>query len=161
MPVIQTTPRWHVPGALATWLIPGLGHWMLGQRGRGLILLTCIGSLWLSGFFIGGINVFDRKGHPIWYIGQALIAPSILVDFAHRSMQGPLGLPARPDAASIPYTPSYGHIHEQGVLYTSLAGMLNLLAMMDVLYYDPNARRGRPREDEPAGDAPATDGGVA
>jgi len=35
------------------------------------------------------------------------------------------------------YEPSFGHIKEQGVLYTALAGLLNLLAILDVAYREP------------------------
>ena len=42
-----------------------------------------------------------------------------------------------------PFEPAFGKTGEQGVLYTSLAGLLNLLAIMDVLYCDPEARRRR------------------
>jgi hypothetical protein len=135
---------------LAAWLVPGLGHWLLGQRRRGVILLVSIGLLWTSGFLVGGVGVFDRKSHPVWFLGQMLIAPSILVERWDNSLQGPNAGPARPDAAVIPYMPSYGHVHEQGVLYTALAGMLNLLAIMDVLYQDPAARTGK----APPADAP-------
>jgi len=133
----SASPRWHFAGAIAAWLCPGLGHLLMGQKQRALILLMSIGLLWLSGWFIGGISVFDRKGHPIWYLGQMLIAPSVLVEGYHRSLQGPEGLPPSPNDAQGPYQPSYGHVHEQGVLFTSLAGMLNLLAIIDVLYRDP------------------------
>ncbi len=143
MSVKTASPSWHFAGAIAAWLVPGLGHLLLGQRGRAAILFASIGLLWLGGFFIGGVGVFDRKSHPIWFMGQMLIAPSVLVEGYHRSLQSPEGLPPRPDDPAGPYQPSYGHVHEQGVLYTSLAGMLNLLAMMDVLYRDPADPRHR------------------
>jgi len=155
------SPRWHFAGAIAAWMVPGLGHWLLGQRKRGAILLVSIGLLWTSGFFIGGVGVFDRKGHPIWFLGQMLIAPSIVVEKWDRSLQGPDAAPARPDAAVIPYTPSYGHVHEQGVLYTALAGMLNLLAIMDVLYQDPASRNRHRRPAEPPTPGPGTDDAAA
>jgi uncharacterized protein DUF6677 len=141
--VKTASPSWHFVGAIAAWLVPGAGHLMLGQKGRAAILFAAIGLLWLGGLFVGGPTVFDRKGHPIWFIGQMLIAPSILVEGYHRSLQGPAGEPPRPDDTAGLYQPSYGHVHEQGVLYTSLAGMLNLLAMMDVLYRDPADPRHR------------------
>ena len=155
----SVSPRWHIAGALATWLVPGLGHWLLGQHKRGLILLTSIGLLWLGGFFIGGVSVFDRKEHPIWYIGQMLVAPSILAEKWHHSLQDAQGQPAFPDDDAIPYEPSYGHIHEQGVLYTSLAGMLNLLAIMDVLYQDPKAGRHKPEHAPQTPNTAAANGG--
>ena len=140
----NVSPKWHVAGAIAAWLAPGLGHWLLGQRQKAMILFLSINFLWIGGFFIGGVGIFDRKAHPIWYVGQMLIAPSILVEKWHTSLQGPNVAPPRPDADVIPFKPSYGHIHEQGVLYTALAGMLNLLAIMDVLYQDPAARSRKP-----------------
>jgi Family of unknown function (DUF6677) len=136
-------PRWHFAGALAAWLFPGLGHLLLGQKQRALILMMSIGLLWLSGWFVGGISVFDRTGHPIWYLGQMLVAPSVLVEGYHRTLKDSNGLPPRPDDPTGPYEPSYGHVHEQGVLFTSLAGMLNLLAIIDVLYRDPADPRHR------------------
>lgn len=164
------SPKWHFAGAIAAWLIPGAGHLMLGQKGRAAILLASIGLLWLGGFFIGGVTVFDRKSHPVWFMGQMLVAPSVLVEGYHRSLQTPTGLPPRPDDPTGPYQPSFGHIHEQGVLYTSLAGMLNLLAIMDVLYRDPTDHRHRyhyrqkPPEDTPQTPTPPTNpsgGGAA
>jgi Family of unknown function (DUF6677) len=148
----STSPRWHIAGAIAAWLVPGLGHWLLGQRRRGLILLASIGFLWLGGFFIGGVGVFDRKNHPVWYMGQMLIAPSVVVEGWHRSLQGTDAMPPRPDVQNIAYEPSYGHVHEQGVLYTALAGMLNLLAIMDVLYQDPMVRSRQPVPTSPEPD---------
>ncbi|MCW5853712.1 MAG: hypothetical protein KIT87_26835, partial [Anaerolineae bacterium] len=35
------------------------------------------------------------------------------------------------------YQPSFAHVNEQGVLYTALAGLINLLAILDVIYKDP------------------------
>ncbi len=161
-------PRWHFIGAIAAWLLPGLGHLLLGQWRRGLILMVSIGLLWLSGFFIGGVSVLDRKGHPIWFMGQMLLAPSVIVDVFHRSLQEPNSQPPRPDNPAGRYKPSYGHVHEQGVLYTSLAGMLNLLAVIDVLYRDPSdpRHRGLKSCDTEAGDGgpqaePAGAGDVA
>ncbi len=166
MSVKSASPSWHFAGAVAAWLVPGAGHLLLGQKGRAAILLASIGMLWLGGFFIGGVGVFDRKGHPIWFMGQMLIAPSVVVEGYHRSLQGPDGLPPRPDDTAGPYQPSYGHVHEQGVLYTSLAGMLNLLAIMDVLYRDPadprhRGYRTRGLEPTERDAGPDTGGGVA
>ncbi len=158
------SPKWHFAGAIAGWLIPGLGHLLLGQKGRAAILFASIGMLWLGGFFVGGVGVFDRKGHPIWFMGQMLIAPSVMVEVYHRTLKSPAGQPPRPDDPTGTYQPSYGHVHEQGVLYTSLAGMLNLLAMMDVLYRDPADPRHRkrtPRQPQPTRDDNNTDTGVS
>jgi len=167
----EIKPQWHPHAAAAGWIVPGLGHLILGQKKRGIILCVSILSLWLAGIFIGGISVIDKydrvdsdvsSAKPTrswWFFGQAMIAPSFVVDVmrermavAHAKALGypnhanPRGLldPVSATSASTlapPYEPSFGRVAEQGILYTALAGMLNLLAMIDVLYCDPNARR--------------------
>lgn len=134
--------HWHIVPAVATWLVPGLGHYLLGQKARCLILAVSILGLWLAGLVIGGISVIDREQHMAWFIGQVFVSPSIVVDGYHqylrnRQIGGPM-----PDDDPM-YEPSYGRMHEQGTLYTALAGMLNILAIMDVIYRDPNDPRYR------------------
>lgn len=138
---VATTSRWHPAAAVAAWALPGLGHYLLGQRRRGVILAVTIGSLWLLGLLIGGVGTFDRSEHPAWFVGQMLVAPSGIVGFYYLdSLQA--ADPAGPTPDEDPaYEPSYGRTNEQGVLFTALAGMLNLLAIIDVAYRDPSDPR--------------------
>ncbi len=139
-PPHPSTPRWHVPEAVAAWTVPGLGHWLLGQKTRGVILGSSIGLLWLMGILIGGISVCDRKEVKLWFLGQALVAPTLGVDYyQQRLKQPPTHHPPKPDRPHL-YEPSYGRMNEQGVLYVALAGLLNLYVMIDVIYCDPSAR---------------------
>lgn len=170
-PSQEHKPQWNPHAAIAGWLVPGLGHLILGQKRRGIVLCVSILSLWLAGILIGGISVIDRhdRGEPPdnaqslrspswWFYGQVMIAPSIAVEYLRASMtnshaikigqpdaENPRALlvPARGNDAESgpPYEPSFGRVAEQGTLYTALAGMLNLLAIIDVLYCDPRARR--------------------
>ena len=55
----QTLDQWNPAAAFFTWLLPGLGHWMLGHRRRAVILGGAILLLWLGGLLIGGIGVID------------------------------------------------------------------------------------------------------
>ncbi len=140
--------RWHVAAAFAAWVVPGLGHYLLGQRARGLILGVTIGGLWLAGVLIGGVDALDREDHPAWFLGQMLVAPSVVVSHwylpTYLEQGGREPRPqVEPDDPPPPYVPSYGRVNEQGVLYTALAGMLNLLAILDVLYRDPTDPRHR------------------
>jgi hypothetical protein len=131
-----TASRWNLAAAFAGWLLPGLGHFLLGQPHRAVILAVSIGSLWLAGLLIGGISVIDRGDHPAWFLGQMLVAPSFAAD-AYRARL------VRDHHASFlpedrpPFEPAYGRAHEQGTLFTSVAGLLNLLAMIDLLYRRP------------------------
>lgn len=132
--------RWNFLAAIAAWAVPGLGHYLLGQPKRGVILLISIGLLWTAGLLVGGISVIDRQDHPAWYLGQMLLAPSVAVNYVHQYLPEPMPGP------SPAYTPSIARVQEQGILYTALAGLLNLLAILDVLYRDP----ADPRHREPA-----------
>lgn len=133
-------PVWNIGPAIAAWLVPGLGHYLLGQKKRGLILCVSISLAWSLGLLIGGITAIDRRDHTMWYFGQMLVAPTVVVDYVHqkikaRDPEGPL--PFRNPA----YVPSFSHVNEQGVLYVGVAGLLNLLAIIDVIYRDPRDLR--------------------
>lgn len=142
---------WNFTAALAAWLVPGLGHYLLGQRRRGGILASSILILWIAGLAIGGVSVIDHQTHPAWFAGQALVAPSLLVNYYHvrrlKPAQEHAMLADRPPV----FEPSFGRTNEQGVLYTALAGLLNLLAILDVMYRDPR----KPRVTDATPTAPA------
>lgn len=111
---------------------------LVGQFARGLIIGIAINSLWVSGLLIGGVGVVNRANHPAWFIGQALTAPSVVVDYVirrHLYTDHPQRM-SRPGG----YEPSFGRVNEQGILYTALAGLLNLLTILDVMYRAPAAQ---------------------
>jgi len=130
-----------VTAAVAGWLLPGLGHLLTGHTARGLVLAVTLGSLWLGGLLIGGLSVVDRQADPAWFLGQALIAPSLAADRyrAQRVTEHGVAHPDAPGGRLVPadhppFEPSFGRARELGTLYTSLAGLLNLLAILDVVY---------------------------
>ena len=55
-----------------TWLCPGLGHVLMGDVRRGLILGITIWGLFLSGLLIGGVGVVDSKLNRAWFLGQQM-----------------------------------------------------------------------------------------
>ena len=108
---------------------------------------------WIADWRSRGLR---RDEHPAWFYAQMLVAPSWAVDWYQMHLkQDVVDLPNVTYEAQFGtrFEPSYGHMNEQGILYTSLAGLLNLLAMIDVLYRDPN--RGRhPEVDLPTSPSP-------
>ncbi len=146
--------RWHLAAAAAGWLVPGLGHWFIGQRQRAVILAVTIGSLWVTGLVIGGLDVCDRQRNSAWFILQSLVAPSLAVDWYQSQL---LPIKSDEDWSSTELVrsamePSFGHPNEQGILYTALAGLLNLLVILDVIYRD-----GEPGPTHPVPAGHATD----
>ncbi len=144
------SPRWHPTAALANWVVPGLGHYLIGERRRGSILCASILIIWTAGLLMGGVSVIDRIQNRPWFLGQMLLAPSVAVDLYHQGVLKAAApappQPGRPHA----YEPSIGRVQEQGILYTALAGLLNLLTIIDVLHRDPRRRRTNDDRDEPA-----------
>ena len=143
--------------ALAAWLLPGAGYLLLGQRTRGLVVGISILLLFVVGLLIAGVRVldvpgYDATGQPIeintatgpewvmkaqplseirdkpWSVPQVLTGPVSL-------LAGAASVWAARPSASHPDEPrgaeSHVRINEIGSLYCSVAGLLNLLAIID------------------------------
>lgn len=140
-------PSWQPHAAVAAWILPGLGHLILGQRRRAAVLAAAVGGLWLLGVLIGGIGVIDHQDYSegsrvkfsLWFLGQMLTGPSIAADAYHQHLKATSQrlfghLPQPQDKPRPVYVPSFGHVSETGTLFTALAGMLNLLVIIDAAY---------------------------
>jgi hypothetical protein len=129
--------------ALLAWLWPGAGHLYQGRTGKGILFMVCILSLWFFGLALG-------EGHSVYasnrtiarklvfgcQLGVGLPASPALVQ-AMRSPQDYLwnGVMAPPiengrDQLS-EWNAEYGLSYDMGVLYTMVAGLLNILAILD------------------------------
>jgi hypothetical protein len=116
--------------ALAGWLVPGAGYWLLGQRGRAMIVFLSIVLIFAMGVLIGGIRVVDApteitfaaivQNKP-WFIAQVLSGPISIVSAVVADQVDTLRV-------------SHSRSWEIGTLYTAIAGMLNLLALLDATY---------------------------
>lgn len=146
-------PSFRPLGLLAGAILPGLGHVVCGERKRGLFAGAGVLGLFFGGMFIGGIGVVDRQAEPIWFVGQALVGPVAFgVDALHQnrykvidtSSRGlPIRRPAYPtegrnpdtgfpvEGGTPPYVSSIGKVREIGILYATLAGMMNLIVLLD------------------------------
>ncbi len=140
--------RMPVAGFLA-WLIPGLGHFYLGHRARGLVCLVSITITFWTGVAIGGVRgTVDPKERQLWFIAQLCTAGNAGAAYAlhHVVEKNP---PAGSSVASAHWTSA-----DVGVHYTGVAGLLNLLVIFDAIARaDPSApaprRRREPKEGVP------------
>jgi len=180
--------------ALASWLVPGAGYWLLGERVRAVVIGVTITALYIAGLLIGGIKVLEVPGygdhgqplvvvretgrardpqtneekiinqdrttedndprsigwvmqvHPIdeirnkpWFIAQVLAGPLHLA----ASWGSVAASRPREPGGTVPIgARSHARTNELGVLYTAVAGMLNLLAIIDAAH-----RAGREAEE--------------
>ncbi len=139
----EPTPVWNPLEAVFAFLVPGLGHVLLGERQRGLLVGGFIMLLFVMGLLIGGVAVLDNSSTygPFSRWGEIFLGPAYAVEWVkERTLQKAEALPVQGQALSPQawtYTPSYGRMEEQGVLYIAVAGLLNLLAILDVVYRPP------------------------
>ena len=156
-PLAYHRPRSSVPVplvALCGWLVPGLGYWLIGERARAMIAGVTILLTFTAGLLIGGIRVVDVPGYdangqwknailagtgqPVsalraapaaevmnkpWYIAQTLVGPANWVATWGSIAAGQAG-----------HRQSTARIFDIGTLYTAVAGMLNLLALIDAAH---------------------------
>ncbi|MHC4415059.1 MAG: DUF6677 family protein [Planctomycetota bacterium] len=136
--------------AFLAWLWPGLGHVSLGHRRRGLLVMLGVLFLFLSGVLIGGIDAVDRKDDRLWFLAQALCGPiALAVDYVNQTQLKTLPddwvdryMQDDPEIISRLGRKSLGRVNEMGTLYSALAGLMNLVAILDALQRTP-ARSGQ------------------
>ena len=137
----QFTP----PAAILAWLWPGLGHIHLGERRRGFLVMFGVLFLFGSGVLIGGIDSVDHRDDRLWFLAQVLCGPiAVVTDLANQSIvkQPPnweRRYPGDPDVRAKVGNKGLGHVNEMGTLYGALAGLMNLVAILDALH--PSHRR--------------------
>ena len=133
--------------ALLAWLFPGLGHFYQGRIGKGWLYAICILSLYYLGFAMGeGKIVYWRWVSPfnnpekfcIYYLGQFWVGLAALPALIQGTLQhfghDPIlrGFLAEPPQVILNgLHPRLGKLVEIGTIYTTIAGLLNILAIYD------------------------------
>jgi TM2 domain-containing membrane protein YozV len=109
------------------WLLPGSGHLLLGQRIRGLRVMAGIGGLLVLGVLIGGVDAVDSLRDRLWYLAQLPAGPLVIVlDVLSQKVVRTMDAPAGYHAIGL------GHINAIGTLYIALAGLMNVVVMLDL-----------------------------
>ncbi len=107
--------------ALLAWLVPGAGHFYLGLRKRALLLFVAIELTFLFGLYIGTLRIVDPAQSMFWFVAQVLAGLNTIVArlWANNAYA----------EAATPLVRDWSY--HMAVLYTGLAGLLNLLAVFD------------------------------
>jgi len=119
-----------IAAGLASWLVPGSGHLLIGERKRGVIFLVVITLTFWTGVAIGGVkNTVSPADRTLWFAGQICAGGHALATLAWAS-----ALPSPSEAGQYAKNViGYGRTEEVSVVYTAIAGMLNILIILDVL----------------------------
>ena len=122
---------------LAAWAIPGGGYFLLGQTRRALVVSVTILLTFGVGLYIGSIGVIDSVGAKPWYIAQVMNTPAVILLGNHvaQANAGAGQLTNQQDpSGSLSGYPVFGRANEMGQIYTSIAGLLNLLCIVNAVY---------------------------
>jgi hypothetical protein len=135
---------------LLGWLVPGAGHFARGFARQGRIILGVVVFLFALGLTLSDLEAVSRDLHPYAFWAQLGVAggtlPLLVIDPArdqilgvHESVNTPVPRWSVEDsrwADEIPPPRS-----DTGVLFCCVAGLLNLLALFDLVDRSLTARR--------------------
>ena len=98
------------------WAFPGLGHLYLGRRGKAALFAATVLGLYLAGVLLAGGHAVSWSREPLWYVGEAgALLPTVVAGGV---------------ASALPreHVPDTYHV---GLLYATVAGLLNVVVAMD------------------------------
>ena len=145
--------------AIAAWLVPGLGYLLVGERRRAIYVGVAIVLLFVFGILIAGVRCVDVPGFDgvgnLKYErgGQPTIQAATFRAVAEKPwyvpqlLTGPITIGASVWSVSISDTYARGtaRLWDIGTLYTAVAGMLNLLAIIDAAHRAAVIREANPQ----------------
>jgi hypothetical protein len=106
--------------AIGAWLVPGLGHLLLGRWGRALVFFCAVSGLVVSGYLLRG-NVFPpHSGDPFGTLGFVADAATGAFYYFSRFFEA-----AGPDVSHA--------AGDYGTRFIAAAGVVNVLAVLDTI----------------------------
>jgi len=119
---------------MAAWLIPGLGHWLIGKKRRSLVFAAVILASFVTGVLLDGELAVPQRGNPLTWVftfgclgdGALYLVRLLLVNGFGGGFGPafPYGLFGGGDPAAA------GYFYGKTFLYT--AGLMSLLVVLDV-----------------------------
>lgn len=126
---MQSDPntRTVIAGLLA-WVLPGAGHFWLGRRGLAAVFFVAITLPYMAGAAIGGVKYSVNPVTNRWlFLAELGVGGYTSAFFALSAT-----LPTTPVSEPSPYM-SYYPETEVATIYLAVAGLLNVLAILDAL----------------------------
>ena len=111
------------------WLVPGLGHYLAGDKKRGMWLGALVSGAFLWGYYLSDWEAVSKELHPYSYYAQMFVGagviPGTYFDPAARKVLD-LG-------SSISQREIVPRHNDTGVLFCNIAGLLNILVLLDLI----------------------------
>lgn len=123
--------------AVLSWIVPGSGHVLAGQKSKGILLGAVVLVTFALGLALGEGHSCDRAQMPFWWAGQSVCGGGVA--FA-ALFTGPLKME------------SYPALLDLGVILCTIAGLMNAIVITDAWSV---AERPAPREGTEAATAEA------
>ena len=102
---------------LGAWMVPGLGHWMLGKRQTALLVGGSLLTLWILGLYFSDFRGIDRSQLYWWWAAQSgMGGPTLVSTLAFGPLQVTQDVPQM----------------DLGITLLSVAGLLNLAVLTDI-----------------------------
>ncbi len=109
-----------VPAMVLNWLVPGAGHWYLGDRTRALIYFITLTLTFWTGIFIGGAqSTVNIQTNTAWFFAQIFTGGYTLLSLVLGHLPGAM--------------PSYSKTLDLSTIYTGVAGLLNIYVIFDAM----------------------------
>ena len=110
--------RQTLPGtaAIASWFLPGSGHFLIGQKGKGVLMGGAVLAVWILGLAFGAGHSVDRPLLSAWWIGQAGFGGGVVMAAVTTS---PMVMDAMP------------RYYDLGFHLCTIAGLMNLVVIVD------------------------------
>ena len=92
---------------------------MVGRKDKAAVIFAGVVLAFAIGVYIGSVGVVNPVAEVLWYIPQMMVSPAVKL----------LGMMTVKNGIE-----SFGKPNEIGQIYTSMAGMLNLLCVVNAVY---------------------------
>lgn len=111
--------------AFLAWLVPGLGHWWIGERARALVFFVVLTVTFWAGVAVGGVRTtITPRENGAWIAAQLCMGGQSLGALYwsnHRATNYKNEVKAPWPSSNV------------SVVYAGVAGLLNLLVIIDIL----------------------------
>ncbi len=122
--------------AVAAWLLPGSGHLLSDRKKTGLTILVVVNLFWICGMLLSEFEAGSRLFHPWLFWTGAGCGGTAVVSFFDPAVQHSLS-----GMQSVRHYQDVPRWNDLGVLLVCIAGLLNVLCLLDVIDLRINSSR--------------------